>query len=356
MRKILTDTIKGSEILARDVLSSSGITIIPAGKSLKKEYIGRLKQLDIDYLYVYDDRSQGVEIEKNIETIVTERYQRKISQKIDNFCFQSQGELEKVSSIAEEIVNEVLNNKEVLYSISGIRRKSEEIYYHCINVSALSVLISIKLQLPKNQIKDIAIGSLLHDIGYIYIPSEMMELKYEDCSHEEKVELKKHVVYGYSMVMKEKWMNKNVKDIILSHHEKIDGSGFPFNKKGEEINIESRIVGLCDYFDSMAYGYLTKKCKVYEIIDYLIKNKAIKFDEKIVNILQSSVAAYPNGTLIVTNNGDLGIVLRQNLKYPRKPIIRLLEDKYGNRYNEWTEKDLHFETYLGIWDTVENEI
>lgn len=356
MRRILTDSIKGNEILARDILSSSGITIIPAGKPIKKEYVGRLKQLDIDYLYVYDDKSQGVEIEKDIETIVTERYQRKISQKIEDFCFQSQGELEKISSIAEEIMNDVLSNKEVLYSISGIRRKSEEIYSHCINVSALSVLISIKLELPKNQIKDIAIGSLLHDIGYTHISSEMMELKYENCSPEEKLDLKKHVVYGYSIVMKEKWMNKNTKDIILSHHEKIDGSGFPFNKKGKEINIESRIVAVCDYFDSMAYGYLTKKRKVYEVIDLLVKNKGIKFDKDIVNVLQSSVAAYPNGSLIVTNNGDLGIVLRQNLKYPRKPIIRLLEDKYGNRYNEWIEKDLHLETHLGIWDTVEKEI
>lgn len=354
MRKILVDSIKGNEILAKDIVSNNGIIIISAGKKLKKEYSNRLKQLDIDYIYVVDKQLQQIEVQKNTETIIVENFQNIIKDIVENFSYQSIAEVKEISEIVQSTINEILKQKEVLYSISGIREKSESTYYHCVNVCALSILLSIKLKIPKKKIKEIAIGSLLHDIGYTYIPFENLQCEYGKCSKKEEKELMKHVIYGYSSLMDKKWISSFSKDIILNHHERLDGTGFPFHKQSEKITLQSKIVAICDTFDSLVYGYLTPRKKVHEAIPLIVKDKGIKFDEKIVNIFQTSIAAYPNGTMVVTSNGDIGIVIKQNINNPKRPVIHMIEDKYGNKYTNWMEKDLSKEKSLSIWDTVED--
>ena len=121
--------------------------------------------------------------------------------------------------------------------------------------------------------------------------------------------------------------------------------------KRRKIDIGTRIVSICDRFDSMAYGNLTKKVKVYEAIDYVVYAGS-KFDFEIVNIFMESVAAYPIKELVITNKGETGIVLRQNSKCPTRPVIRIIKDRNGKKLIKWVEKDLTKHLTLFIEDTI----
>ncbi|WP_310602430.1 HD-GYP domain-containing protein [Anaerosporobacter sp.] len=152
--------------------------------------------------------------------------------------------------------------------------------------------------------------------------------------------MKKHVIFGYNYVEKETLLSAVAKDIILSHHERIDGSGYPFHLTTNKIKIGSKIVGLCDEFDHLVYGLYGEKMKVYKAIDYIISQSGVKFDYEIVKLFNESVAAYPTGSTVVTNNKDIAIVLRQNAKCPTRPVIRLVMDETGKYYDDWIELDL----------------
>ena len=115
--------------------------------------------------------------------------------------------------------------------------------------------------------------------------------------------------------------------MILYHHERLDGSGYPL--KATDISKECHIVQICDAFDEMICGIGCKRKKVYEAVEYLKRNKDIKFDGKIVDILLEFTAVYPAGTIIKTNEGETGIVLYQNKQFPDRPVIRITKDRNG---------------------------
>lgn len=355
MRRISINAIKGTEKLARDLINESGIILMSQGNVVKAEYIPRLKELEIDYLYIEDDFSQGVKIDKLVDKEIREHCEESVRNIIERYTYNGNTELEFLTIVAEEIIKGVLEEPEVMYNISGIRQRSEDTYSHCVNVCILSVLIAIKLKLPQNKIREIAIGSLLHDIGFQYIGNDYSKTEYKDLKPNEIKEIKKHVIYGYSAIEKEEWLSSVAKEVILYHHENIDGSGYPFHLKNERIKIGSKIVAVCDEFDRKVYGFYSSKLKVHEAIDYIMSLSGIKFDFSVVKMFYESVAAYPNGTTVVTNEGEIGIVLRQNIKCPTRPIIRIVIDKDGYNCDEWIEKDLTCDLTLHISDTIDSK-
>ncbi|SHO54256.1 HD-GYP domain-containing protein [Anaerocolumna xylanovorans] len=355
MRKVLLDSIKGHELLARDIISDSGIIIMTAGSPVKIEYAKKLKELGYSYICVEDELSKGINEEENIEEKIKEECQEVVRDIIDRYTYQGYGELEEIKNIAETIICDIINAPNVLYSISGIRKKSESTYAHSLNVSAMSVLIALRMKLTREKVRQIAIGSLLHDMGYNLVKIDYQNFNYLKSSKEEQKELMKHVVYGYSSVIKESWLPAASKDIILCHHERNDGTGFPFHKKGDKIKIGSKIVAVCDTFDSLTYGFMMPKLKVHDTLDYILSQANIKFDFEVVNCFLELVAAYPNGTIVVTNEGEKGIVLRQNSKCPTRPVLRMLTDASGNRYDTWVERDLKAELSVVIVDALDAE-
>lgn len=351
MRIISLDSVTGSELLAKDILNYNDTVLMTAGTLVKKEYVKRLKDLNIEYIYVEDEIGQGINLISSLEIQIKDQCQEAVRDILQKYTYQDD-ELEEIKVVADEIINDILKEPEVIYNLSSIREKSNSTYSHSLNVCALSVILAFRLKLAKSKIRDIAIGSLLHDIGYTYIAMDYHNINLDTCSEKEKKEIKKHIIYGYSAVEKMGWLSQTSKDIIISHHERLDGSGYPFHMKDDKIKIGSRIVAVCDEFDSRAYGNLVSKMKVHEAIDYIVSQAGVLFDFHVVKAFVDSVAAYPTGSLVITNQGDTGIVLRQNSQCPTRPVIRVIKDKEGNKIPGWMEKDLTKELTLFITDTL----
>lgn len=354
MRIISLDSVTGKERLAKDLIGKSESVLITAGSVIKKEYVERLKELDIQYIYVEDDIGEGIDLSDSLELQIKEQCQQTVREILQKYAYQNSADLEKIKLVAEEIIQEIMLEPEVIYNLACVREKSESTYSHSLNVCALSVIIAYKLRMKREKIKDIAIGCLLHDIGFIYVPFDWQDLKLDTCSEKEAKEIKMHTIHGYASVEKLKWLSKTSKEIILNHHERLDGSGYPFRLEGSKIRIGSKIAGVCDEFDSRVYGNLTKKIKVHEAIDYIVSQAGVLFDFNIVKAFIDSVAAYPTGSIVLTNEGEMAIVLRQNPKCPTRPVIRILKDSNGNTPEVWIERDLTKELTLFIVDTIAN--
>lgn len=352
MRIISVDSVKGHELLAKDILNDNNSVLMTAGTIVKKEYVSRLKELNIEFIYVEDEIALGVSLTESLELQIKEQCQEAVRDILTKYSYHSDSELEEIITIADEIIYDIMQEPEVMYNLSSIRNKSEGTYSHSLNVCALSVILAFKLKLPKQKVREIAIGCLLHDIGFTFMTMDYNSMILDELTEKEQKEIKRHIIYGYSAVENMEWLTSTAKDIILSHHERMDGSGYPFHLKGDKIKIGSRIAAVCDEFDSRVYGNLVPKMKVHDAIDFIVSQADTKFDLNVVRAFVASVAAYPIGALVITNQNEIGIVLRQNPKCPTRPVIRIIQDAKGVKPSEWVEKDLTKELTLFITDTI----
>ena len=353
MRRIKTEQIRGSEILAKDVHAGSGVILISEGTILKREYVEKLLELKITDVFVEDEISVEIQVQDITEEKISEQCAEKLKDTLERFSYSSGDELKELSRMTTEVMEGVLLQDEVIYTISNVRNYSQSLYEHMLSVASLSVLIAVRAGFSQAETKEIVLGALLHDIGFINVKERYQGVILSEEPEEIQKEIKRHVVYGYIEVEQQDWISPVSKEIILYHHERTDRSGYPFHMPGDKLKPQVRLVGLCDAFDNMVYGNLEKRKKVHEALDELMKSGGTRFDPELVKIFVNSVATYPTGCIVQLNNGECGIVLRQNAETPTRPLLRLVERNNSDVWIRKEELDLSEELALFIVDTIE---
>jgi HD-GYP domain-containing protein (c-di-GMP phosphodiesterase class II) len=343
MKEVFVDDLKGTEILAVPVITESNVVLIQSDTILKQEYIDKLKEHNQLLVYVKDDiantTADGTRHIFNIDETIN-RTQEIVGKVLDRHIYKRNSDLSIIGEAAEEIIDSVISDPDVINSMTEIRNISTDLYTHCINVCSLSTVMALKLKMTKKQVKNIAMGAILHDIGLKYIQAPYIDVSEDELSPKDELEYKKHTIYGYSSIQDENWISDISKEIILLHHENIDGTGFPFQHNGSKIKMEIRIVSVCDEFDSLISGIGNKKLKMYQAIEYMKVHAEREYDGAIVKKLLESVAVYPVGMQVLTNENEVGEVIRQNKDVADRPVMKMVRHSDGSTYTEYVEKDL----------------
>lgn len=398
MKKVKVKSLKGNEILALPIVTDGGTVLIHADVELKPELINRAIRLGIKSLYIkdypeevinkenynhivisseddYDDvynegqdvsDSECADVKNEKKTEYNNKYIENHIYKVEETAINSRtiiknvlekhiyrhnSDLKIIGEQAEKIIESVIEEPEVITNITEMRNISTDMYTHCINVCALSTIIALRLKMSEKQVRNISIGAILHDIGLRYIKVPYMNTNETYMNVKDALEYKKHTIFGYSSLQDEGWIPDIAKEIILLHHERIDGKGYPFQHKGDKIKTEVKLVSLCDDFESLISGVGSPKLKIYEAIEYIKANQGIKYDATMTDKLLESVAVYPVGINVITSEGEMGVVVRQNHKFTDRPVIRMLKHADGSQYNDDVEKDLMEYLTLFIVDT-----
>ena len=398
MKKVKVKSLKGNEILALPIVTDGGTVLIHADVELKPELINRAIRLGIKSLYIkdypeevinkenynhivisseddYDDvynegqdvsDSECADVKNEKKTEYNNKYIENHIYKVEETAINSRtiikdvlekhiyrhnSDLKVIGEQAEKIIDSVIEEPEVITNITEMRNISTDMYTHCINVCALSTIMALRLKMSEKQVRNISIGAILHDIGLRYIKVPYMNTNETYMNVKDALEYKKHTIFGYSSLQDEGWIPDIAKEIILLHHERIDGKGYPFQHKGDKIKTEVKLVSLCDDFESLISGVGSTKLKIYEAIEYIKANQGIKYDATITDKLLESVAVYPVGINVITSEGEMGVVVRQNHKFTDRPVIKMLKHADGSPYNDDVEKDLMKYLTLFIVDT-----
>ncbi len=398
MKKVKVKSLKGNEILALPIVTDGGTVLIHADVELKPELINRAIRLEIKSLYIkdypeevidkenynhivisseddYDDvynegqdvsDSECADVKNEKKTEYNNKYIENHIYKVEETAINSRtiiknvlekhiyrhnSDLKIIGEQAEKIIESVIEEPEVITNITEMRNISTDMYTHCINVCALSTIMALRLKMSEKQVRNISIGAILHDIGLRYIKVPYMNTNETYMNVKDALEYKKHTIFGYSSLQDEGWIPDIAKEIILLHHERIDGKGYPFQHKGDKIKTEVKLVSLCDDFESLISGVGSPKLKIYEAIEYIKANQGIKYDATITDKLLESVAVYPVGINVITSEGEMGVVVRQNHKFTDRPVIRMLKHADGSQYKDDVEKDLMEYLTLFIVDT-----
>ena len=326
MKLCKVDQLIGKEILARDVFTTEYKILLSEGTVLKYEYIQKLKELNIRQVYI-KEKELDTKTVMILKEDVEKTFKSKVKSILERHTYSHNTNLVELCQTADYIITNILEEEEVVEKIYDIKERSSDIYEHSINLCSLATIVALKMGLSQEAVHDIGVGCLLHDLGLRYLAIVYDDQDISQLSEKEFAEFKKHPVYAYTALRDETWISNDSKDMILYHHERLDGSGYPL--KATDISKECHIVQICDAFDEMICGIGCKRKKVYEAVEYLKRNKDIKFDGKIVDILLEFTAVYPAGTIIKTNEGETGIVLYQNKQFPDRPVIRITKDRNG---------------------------
>ncbi len=329
--------LNGDEILAGDIITSDYQVILPAGSVIRKEYIEKLSELAIEEVYIRDEKTEDSSI-----LILKSEMERSVKNTVkgilERHTYQKNKELAELSMAADSIISTITEEEQVIERVYDIKERSADIYEHSISICSLAILTALKLGVEYKAIHDIGVGCLLHDIGLRYMELDYYNKDVDVLNKHQKAEFRKHPVYGYTSLKNEDWISELSKNIILYHHEALDGSGFPLHMK--KIPFECQIVNVCDTFDEMICGIACKRIKVYEAVEYLKGFKNILFDGKIVDAFLSFTAVYPVGSHVITNEGEIAVVVSQNKEFQDRPVLLILKDKNGNDVKGEVKKNL----------------
>ncbi|MBQ3061347.1 MAG: HD domain-containing protein [Lachnospiraceae bacterium] len=335
MREVLVSKLKGEEELAVPVIANNGSVLIHADTILKQEYIERMQDYGIDIVFVKDVEEVTYSVDESYaeSKVILEKV-------LKRHIYKHNEELKKIGEEAEKIVDNVLSEPEVIGRLTEVRNISTDMYSHCINVCSLSTIMALKLKMSERQVRNVAMGAIMHDVGLQYISVPYINVEPAEMSPQELSEYKKHTVYGYSSMQEEEWLSDVSKEIILLHHERIDGEGYPFQQRGAKLKPEVKLVTLCDDFDSLISGIGNKKVKMYEAIEYIRDNVGRIYDSTISGKFLESIAVYPVGMEVVLNDGEVGMVVTQNKEITDRPVIKMLRHADGSEYKEEVIRDL----------------
>lgn len=329
--------LNGGETLGKDIITEDFQILLAKGTVLKKEYIEKLREIGYTQVYIRDTEFSPEEIgilKDNIEIGI----KKQVKEILEHHTYQHNEELMVLSKTADNIIVNILKEEKVIEKVYDIRERSADLYEHSLSICTLAILTALKLGVSKEKIHDIGVGCLLHDIGLRYLSFQFTNQNLLEMEEPDIAEYKKHPVYGYTVLKREKWMQEISKNIILYHHERLDSSGYPL--KASEIPFECQIVNVCDAFDEMICGIGCERTKVYEAVEYLKNFKNVKFNGTIVDAFLQFTAVYPAGSRVLTNEGEEGIVLYQNKEFPDRPVIKIIKNKKGKRLQQPVIKDL----------------
>lgn len=354
MQYVSIDDLKGNEILAVPVLSSSEVILLHVDTILEQEYIDKLRELEISHVYI--KRDHEIKEETRHDYKVEETKEKSISivkSVLERHIYKHGESLKKVGEAAEKILEAVVSEPQVINNITEIRNISTDMYTHCVNVCSLSTILALSLRMSETQVRNVAMGAILHDIGLRYITVPYDDVDESEMNIKDALEYKKHTIYGYTAVQDETWLSEQSKEIILLHHEREDGSGYPFQKGFKKLKPEVKLVSVCDDFDSLISGIGSKRMKIYEAIEYIQMSAGKLYDATIAGKLLESIALYPVGLKVVTSEGEIGVVVRQNPEATDRPVLRMLVKKDGSEFEKELYKDLMKIFTLFIVDTIE---
>ena len=229
---------------------------------------------------------------------------------------------EMAMSIVDEISTSLLRNSDALISISRLKNKDTYTYIHSVAVCALMVTLGKALGYDNDFCKKAGAAGLLHDIGKIFIPLDVLN-KPGKLTNEEFEEVKNHPVKGWELLKDIEGINEETLEVCLHHHEKVDGSGYPSKYKGEEISIIARMGAICDVYDAITSDRAYKKGWEPSSAIKSMSEWEGHFDPDLLRVFISSIGIYPVGSLVKLKSGKVGVVIEKGEKSLLMPKVKI---------------------------------
>lgn len=330
MRRVSIDTVRPGTILAKAILGSSGQVLLKKGAVIKSQYLAYLKRLGILNVYIQDRRMEDVTVDDVVKEQTRHEARLLVKQAMNNLRSPSYRKKginvtdKKIMQSLSKIIDELIDNKETMVQLIDIRSKDDYLFAHCVNCTILALIIAMRMNYGNDSLKHLALGATFHDLGMIAIPGSIL-CKPGELTEDEYQSVKKHPVYGFELFKNTSLYNGASGAIVLQHHERVSGQGYPLGLEDNRISPLAQIVGIVDVYDALTSDRPYRKAyKPHEAVEMIMSWGGGCFDMKILNNFIAVIAAYPVGCHVVLSNGESGLVIANKPNHTLRPVVRVL--------------------------------
>jgi HD-GYP domain-containing protein (c-di-GMP phosphodiesterase class II) len=256
---------------------------------------------------------------------------RTIQNILDDVRFGKQVHKEKAELLVEKMMESIFRNHNALISLGRIRKVDEYTYMHSMSVCVLMISFGRYLGYKRELLREIGIGAMLHDIGKMKVPHQLLT-KRSGLSDHEYAQLQEHVVFSRSILEETEGISQTSILLASQHHERFDGTGYPGGLGGDETSEFGQAAAIADVYDAMT----SKRCYQPKFEPTDVLRKLFEWSENLYNksLVQHfirNVGIYPIGALIRLKSGLLGVVLNHGEQSLLQPLVRVMYDTKKDR-------------------------
>lgn len=322
--------LKPGMILAKDIYlynrNSFNTFLLAKGQVLNSTYINRINYHNIDGAYVENDAFNDIIVESYIDDNLKAESLQRISDVYYEFQVSS-GKIndymiKHLSKTVNNIVVELLNKEDLTYNIMDFKNFDSYTFQHCLNVAMLSISTGISLKLSEHELHILGLAGVLHDIGKMFIPIEILN-KPAKLTEKEFEIIKTHPVNAAKQL--KNLVPQEVLRAIEDHHERLDGTGYPYGKEGSNIGLYTKILAISDVYDSLTSDRPYRK-SIFpnEVVEYLMGCADKHFDYDILKHFLKIIFAFPVGTFVKLSNEKLAVVIKNHSENILRPLVRIV--------------------------------
>jgi putative nucleotidyltransferase with HDIG domain len=385
MRRIAIEDVKPGMKLARTLYYPSGAIMLRAGKSLTGENVRRLDGFGFSAVFIHDKDTEDVLVYDFLDDEERQALTKNIRSLYDGIK-QETADLVKTSDISEftndalsekleskegqkmisrvhlpqnffddckALLDRMLTTRDFALSVGSIRHQANYLFDHAIEVTVTSLVVARQAGFERAELEKLASGCLLHDIGYVLLPEDLMNKKSPLTSKEEEA-MKQHALLGYYLLRGEKVAGVLPPHVAFQHHEWQDGSGYPRGLKGSNriclrrdaakeagsIHRYANIAAVVDTYDLLIADRPWKKGVPSDVALHEIRDASgTHLNQEVVNLFLTLMPVYPMGTEVEITEGEYekfrGVVVKVNPADLEHPVVRILTDAKRRAVTPW---------------------
>lgn len=234
--------------------------------------------------------------------------------------------VDQVRNAVEPMVGSILRNTDAYLWIENLRKRDAYDYSHALNCSALAAVFGRHIGFPEDVLNDLACGGLLLDVGKLRVDRELFTLQ-RPLGREETTAVQRHVEYGLAIMEEGEGVPAHVRDMVRTHHERDDGSGYPGRVSGMQIPLFGRIAAVIDSYDAMTSDRAHRKAMSrHAALQELYRLRDTRYAAEVVEQFMQCLSVYPTGSLVELSDGCVALVMVQNPARRLRPRVMVLTD------------------------------
>lgn len=343
--------------LAKEIYNEEGLVLLKEQVELSTAYIQRLEAMGVSYVYVEDARTEGIhapnvlsgDTRKLANATIRKQFKRLIEEAMTRKRSASHTTLKReFFEVLDAIIGDLYGHHKAMVMLNDMQTTDHYLFRHSLNVCVYTTLLGLHHGYPRNELRTLSMGALLHDIGKTQINLNILN-KPGSLSNDEFAQMKKHTEIGYYMLKNEPNIPLLAAHCAYQHHERLNGSGYPRGIKSPDIHEYAKWVGITDSYDALTTHRVYRKAMLpHEALEILYTGSGTQYEQRMLELFRDRMAVYPIGMSIHLNTGESGVIARIHAEYPQRPVVRILYDAEGNPLKIPHEIDLSKKLHLMI--------
>lgn len=330
---------------SEDLFDNSGVLLLRKGQPINKDIRNLLKKREVFILRKLENTENLAE---KVKTFPKDAY-LKLVDFLWNIYHESKPvlpeQINRTALLVETIINELKQQKihlgigEDHFGLEKLKQNDYATFIHSVNVSLLAALVGTRLGYKEKNLKYLILGALLHDIGKLKVPKEILN-KPGRLTDEEFAIVKQHPLTGVEILKNAHLLNR-VMAMVSQHHERWIGTGYPYGLSGNNIHGDAQIIAITDVYEALTADRPYRKgLPHHHALEMILAWSGKDFNPKVVQAFLESLVLYPENAIVTLNTKEIGMIVSVTTQFPTRPLVRILFDSNGRFLNDEIKIDL----------------